>query len=169
VPSSLEIVDLGDEPVQLHRLADAIEAWIQGVQEEKEQAIESLKKEKEDILEQLQFAWYCVTVYENERDEFWAMLEGDKAHIQKEKDQLLAEHTAVKEVMRKSLRSMPGLAQDEDESIEVQVTKLAKAIQQIQTSVTKLELQVVPSTSQEMCDQREEATKRAVERIKILT
>jgi len=32
-----------------------------------------------------------VTSYENEKDEFQAMLEGDKEKIQKEKDQLLIE------------------------------------------------------------------------------
>jgi hypothetical protein len=51
----------------------------------------SLEKEKEEILEKLRVAQYCVTTYENEKDEFWAMLEEDKVKIQREKDQLLAE------------------------------------------------------------------------------
>jgi hypothetical protein len=57
------------------------------------------------------------------------MLEGDKVKIQREKDQLLVEQTAVKEVVRKALRSVPGLAQEEHEAVEVQVTKLTEAIQ----------------------------------------
>jgi DNA-directed RNA polymerase subunit N (RpoN/RPB10) len=69
---------LGDEPAQLRRLADATEARLQRVQEEKEKAIEALKKEKEEVLEKLRVARYCVTAYENEKDEFWAMLEEDK-------------------------------------------------------------------------------------------
>jgi hypothetical protein len=51
-PSSSETIELGDEPTQLRRLADATEARLQKVQEEKEQATEALKKEKEEILEQ---------------------------------------------------------------------------------------------------------------------
>jgi hypothetical protein len=62
------------------------------------------------------------------------------------KGPLLAEKTAVKEVVRKSLRSVPGLAQEEHEAVEVQVTKLVEAIQQLQARVTELELQEVPST-----------------------
>jgi hypothetical protein len=54
--------------------------------------------------------WYYGTTYENEKYEFRVMLEEDKAKIQREKDQLLAEQTAVKEVVSISLRSVPGLA-----------------------------------------------------------
>jgi hypothetical protein len=129
----------------------------------------SLEKEKEEILEQLRVARYCVTAYENEKDEFRVMLEEDKVKIQREKDQLLAEKTAVKEVVSKALRSVSGLAQEEHEAVEVQVMKLVEAIQQLQERVTELEIQVVPSTPQEVRDQREEAAKSAVERIKALT
>jgi hypothetical protein len=52
VPSSLKIVELGDETTILRRLADAIETWLQQVQEEKEQATKSLKQEKEEVMEQ---------------------------------------------------------------------------------------------------------------------
>jgi predicted nucleic acid-binding Zn-ribbon protein len=106
VPSSSQVAELGDEPTQLRRLADVTEARLQRVQEEKEKAIEALKQEKEEVLEKLRVVWYCVTTYENERDEFWAMLEEDKEKIQREKDQLLAEKTAVKEAMNKALHSV---------------------------------------------------------------
>jgi hypothetical protein len=96
------------------------------------------------------------------------MLEEDKEKIQREKDQLLAEQTAVKEVVSRALRSVPGLAQEEHEAVEVQVMKLAEAIQQLQARVTELEIQAVPSTPQEVCDQREEAAKSAVGRIRAL-
>jgi hypothetical protein len=49
------------------------------------------------------------------------------------------------------------------------VTKLTEAIQQLQVRVTELEIQALPKTPQEVCDQREEATKSAVERIRVLT
>jgi len=101
---------LGDEPSQLRRLSDVIEARLQKIQEEKDKATEALKQEKEEVLEQLRVVWYYVTTYENEKDEFRAMLEEDKAKIQREKYQLLADQTAVKEAMNKTLRSVPGLA-----------------------------------------------------------
>jgi hypothetical protein len=51
VPSSAESVELGDEPTQLRRLVDATEARLHRAQEEKEQATEALKQEKEEVLE----------------------------------------------------------------------------------------------------------------------
>jgi hypothetical protein len=63
---------------------------------------------------------------------------------------------------------VPGLAQEEHEVVEVQVMKLVEAIQQLQERVMELELQAVPSTPQEVRDQREEAAKSIVERIRIL-
>ena len=65
---------------------NALEAWLQWVQEEKEKAIESLKKEKEKVLEKLRVVWYYLTMYENKKHEFQAMLKEDKVKIQREKD-----------------------------------------------------------------------------------
>jgi hypothetical protein len=48
------------------------------------------------------------------------------------------------------------------------VGNLVEAIQQLQQRITKLELQAVPSNLQEVKDQREETTRREVERIKAL-
>jgi hypothetical protein len=75
----------------------------------------------------------------------------------------------VKEVVNKSCHSVPGLAQEEHESVEVQVVKLTETIQQLQARITELEIQAVPSTPQEVRDQREEAAKNAVVRIRALT
>jgi hypothetical protein len=161
VPSSAESVELGDEPTQLRRLADATEARLCRVQEEKEQATETLKKEKEEVLEQLQ-------AVQKEKDELRVMFEEDKKKIQKEKDQLLAEKIGVKEAVTRALRSVSGLAQEEEESTEIQVGKLAEAIQQLQARVMELEIQAVSSTLQEVRDQREEAARNAVERIRAL-
>jgi hypothetical protein len=52
-PSLSRVVELGDDPTQLRRCVDAVEARLQKFQEEKEKAIESLKQEKEEVLEQL--------------------------------------------------------------------------------------------------------------------
>jgi hypothetical protein len=73
-PSSSKIVELGDEPSQLRRLADATEARLQRIQEEKEKATEALKQEKEEVLEKLQ-------VVQKEKDEIWAMYEEDNAKM----------------------------------------------------------------------------------------
>jgi hypothetical protein len=80
-------------------------------------------------LEQLRVAWYCVTAYENEKDEFQVMLEEEKEKIKRKKDQLLIEKTIIKEVVRKSLHSLPDLSQEEHEAVEAQVMKLIEAIQ----------------------------------------
>lgn len=129
VPSSSNIAELGDELAQLRRLAYETEAQLHKFQEEKEKAIEALKKEKEEFLEKLRVARYYVTTYENKKYEFQVMLEEEKEKIQREKDQLLAEKTTVKEAVSKELRSVSSLAQEEHESVEIQVMKLAEAIQ----------------------------------------
>ena len=51
--------------------------------------------------------------------------------IQEEKDQLLVEQIAIKEVVTRALHSVLGLAQEEPESTEMQVGKLTEAIQQL--------------------------------------
>jgi hypothetical protein len=50
-PPPTEGAELGDEPAQLRRLADSIEAHLHHVQEEKEQATEALNQEKEEAIE----------------------------------------------------------------------------------------------------------------------
>jgi hypothetical protein len=74
----------------------------------------------------------------------------------------------VKEAVTRALRSVSGLAQIEEDTVESQVEKLVEAIQQLQARVVELELQAVPSTPQEVRDQREETARSTVERIKAL-
>jgi hypothetical protein len=52
--------------------------------------------------------------------------------------------------------------------MEHQVVKLAEAIQQLQQRIEDLELQKIPSTLQDVRDQREATTQSTVERIKAL-
>jgi hypothetical protein len=54
VPLSSGEPELGDEPAQLHRLADAVKARLHHTQEEVEQATQTLKKVQGDIIEQQQ-------------------------------------------------------------------------------------------------------------------
>jgi hypothetical protein len=58
----------------------------------------------------------------------------------------------VKEAVTKSLHFVSGLAQKEEESIEMQVGKLVEAIQYLQVSVTELDIQEESSTPQEVHD-----------------
>jgi hypothetical protein len=45
-------IEVGDDPAQLRRIADETEAFLCHFQEEKEQAKEALKQEKEESIEQ---------------------------------------------------------------------------------------------------------------------
>jgi hypothetical protein len=89
------------------------------------------------------------------------MFEEDNAKVQKEKYQLLTEQNVIKEAVTKELLFLLGLAQEEEESVEIQVGKLIESIQQLQVRVTKFELQAVSSTSKEVRDQREEVSRSA--------
>jgi TolA-binding protein len=48
----------------------------------------------------------------------------------------------------------------EEDPVERQVGKLVEAIQQLQQRIAELELQAVPSTPQEVRDQREETAQK---------
>jgi hypothetical protein len=70
VPIASQIIELGDEPTQLRRLADVTEARLHKVEEEKDKDTEALKQDKDEALEQLQLTWYNVYAYESERESF---------------------------------------------------------------------------------------------------
>jgi hypothetical protein len=56
MPLSSGELELGDEPAQLHRLADVVEAHLHHAQEEEEQATQTLKQVQGDIVEQRRIA-----------------------------------------------------------------------------------------------------------------
>jgi hypothetical protein len=62
-----------------------------------------------------------------------------------------------------------GLVQEEQELVESQVEKLAETLHRFQYRIVELEAQTVPSTPQEVRDQREESAKNIVESIKSLS
>jgi hypothetical protein len=74
------------------------------------------------------------------------MIQKEKSQLQREKEQLFTERATVKEAMKKSYHSMLGLAQEEEELVEVQVVKIAETIQQLQARITELDIQAVTST-----------------------
>jgi hypothetical protein len=86
--------------------------------------------------------------------------------VKQKKEKLLAEHLGVKEAVSKALRSMTGLDQKVEEPVEHQVAQLVEVIQQLQQKITDLELRTVPSTPQDVRDQRESTARSTVERIR---
>jgi NTP pyrophosphatase (non-canonical NTP hydrolase) len=51
VPLSARTSEIGDEPAQIHWIADTVEAHLQREQEETAQAIQALAQAQEDLLE----------------------------------------------------------------------------------------------------------------------
>jgi hypothetical protein len=88
-PPPSEETELGDEPAQLRRIADATEAHLRHVQEEKEQATEALKQVQEEVIEQRRVA-------QQEKDDLQAKFTEDRAQIQQEKEQLLTSRSELK-------------------------------------------------------------------------
>jgi hypothetical protein len=64
---------------------------------------------------------------------------------------------------------MPGLVHEEKESVKSKIVNIAKVIQQLQARIIEFEAQIVPNTSQEVHDQREESTKKKVVIIRSIT
>jgi hypothetical protein len=74
----------------------------------------------------------------------------------------------MEEVVNREFCSVTGLEKKREEPFEHQVMKLAEVIQQLQQRVMELEIQTIPSTPQEVRNQRELNSQSAVERIKTL-
>jgi hypothetical protein len=145
-------IEVGDEPAQLRRLADSTEAHLRRVQEEKEQATEALKQAKEEALEQRR-------VCSKRKMTSRRSLQRIKCRSRRKKNSCSQSRWEFKEAVTRALRSVLGLAQIEEDTVESQVEKLVEAIQQLQARVAELELQAVPSTLQEVRDQREETAR----------
>jgi hypothetical protein len=162
-PLPSEEPELGDEPAQLCRIVDVTEAHLHRAQEEKEQATVALKQEQQEVVEQHRVA-------QQEKDDLHTKFEEERAQVKQEKEQLLAEQLRVKEAVSRALRSVTGLEKKvTEEPVEHQVAQLAEAIQQLQQRITDLELQIVPSTPQDVRDQREATAQSIVERIRAFT
>jgi hypothetical protein len=115
-------LELGDEPAQLHRLADVTEARLHHAQEEIEQATYTLKQVQGVLIEQHQ-------VEEQEKVSLWAKFEEEKTQMQQEKEQLLAKQLEVKEAINRALHPVTGLDPQEEYRVTHQVENLAEAIQ----------------------------------------
>jgi chromosome segregation ATPase len=153
--------ELGDEPAQLHRLADTVEARLRRAQEETEQATQALTQVQGVLVEQRRAA-------EQENISLQAKFDEEKAQMQQGKEQLLAEQLEVKEAVSRALRSVTVLEIKAEDRVTQQVEKLTEAIQQLQQHIADLELRTVPETPQDVRDQREATARSAVERIKSL-
>jgi hypothetical protein len=102
VPLPLGEQELGDEPTQLHRLADATEARLRRAQEEIEQATQALKQVQGVLVEQRRVA-------EQEKISLQTKFDEEKVQMQQEKEQLLTGKLEVKEAVNRALRSVTGL------------------------------------------------------------
>jgi hypothetical protein len=58
-----------------------------------------------------------------------------------------------------------SLVKKEEDLVEHQVAQLAKSIQQLQQRITDIDLQTIPSTPQDVRDQREATSRSIVDRI----
>jgi hypothetical protein len=81
---------------------------------------------------------------------------------------MLVEQVGVKEAISRSLLYVMGLEQKEEYPVEHQVARLVEAIQQLQQRISDLEIQIVPSTPQDVKDPRDATAQSAVERIRAL-
>jgi chromosome segregation ATPase len=152
---------LGDEPTQLHRLAETVEAHLRRAQEETEQATQALTQVQGVLVEQHRAA-------EQENISLQAKFDEEKAQLQQGKEQLLAEQLEVKEAVSRALHSVTVIEIKVEDRVTQQVEKLTEVIQQLQQHIADLELRAVPETPQDVRDQREATARSAVERIKSL-
>jgi predicted nucleic acid-binding Zn-ribbon protein len=88
--------------------------------------------------------------------------------IQQEKEKMLAKQVGVKQAVNGALCSVTGLEKKVKDQVENQVVQLVEAIQQLQQRIADLELQTVPSTSQDVRGQREATARSTNERIRSL-
>jgi hypothetical protein len=81
--------ELGDEPAQIHRLADTVEACLQRSQEETQQATQALTQVQGVLVEKR-------SAIEQENLALQVKFDEEKARLQQEKKQFLAKQLEVK-------------------------------------------------------------------------
>jgi hypothetical protein len=158
-PSTSGTEEPGDEPAQLHQIANKVEARLRRAQEETVQATQALAQAQKDMLEQRSNA-------EQEKLALQAKWEKEKATLQQDREQLLAEKLEVQEWVHRALRSVTLLEVQIEERVPQQVAQLEGVIQQLQQCIADLELRTVPETPQEIRDLREATARSAVDRLK---
>jgi tryptophanyl-tRNA synthetase len=90
---------LGDEPAQLHHLADTVEARLRRAQKETTQSTQDLTQVQGVLVEK------C-SVVEWEKLALQEKFEEEKAQLQQEKEQLLVGQLEVKEMVTRALHSV---------------------------------------------------------------
>jgi hypothetical protein len=153
--------ELGDEPTQLHRIVDTVEAHLRRAQEETTQATQDLAQVQKDLEDHRSTA-------EKEKLTLQEKWDEEKAALQKNKEQLLVEKLEVRERVHSALRSVTVIEVKTEERVPQQVAQLEEVIQQLQQCIADLELRTVPETPQEIRDLREATARSAVGRMKSL-
>jgi hypothetical protein len=98
-PLTVGTPELGDEPAQLHRIADTVEARLRRAQGETTQATQALAQVQKDLEDQRSAAEKENLALQEKWDE-------EKAELQQSKEQLLTEQLEVKERVNRALRSV---------------------------------------------------------------
>jgi hypothetical protein len=160
-PMSAGTSELGDEPAQLHRIADTVEAHFRRAQEETTQATQTLAQVQGDLVEQRSAA-------EQEKLALQAKWDEEKSQLQQRKEQFLAEQLEVKEMVHRALCSVKVLEVETEERVLQQVAQLKEVIQQLQQRIADLELCTMPEAPQDVRDQREATARNAVDKLKSL-
>jgi DNA repair exonuclease SbcCD ATPase subunit len=132
-PLSVGTPELGDEPAQLHRIANTVEARLRRAQEEAQQATQALTQVQGVLVEQCSAA-------EQEKSTLQAKWNEEKAQLQQGKEQLLAEQLEIKEVVNRALRSVTVIEVKNEEKVPQQVAQLEEVIQKLQQCIADLEL-----------------------------
>jgi hypothetical protein len=99
VPLTIGTLEPGDEPAQLHQIADTVEARLRRAQEETTQATQALTQVQGVLMEQRNTS-------ERENIALQEKWDADKVELQKSKEQLLAEKLEIKELVNRALRSV---------------------------------------------------------------
>jgi hypothetical protein len=149
-PLTVGTPEVDDEPAQLHRIADTVEARLRRAQEETTQATQALAQLQKDLLEQRSTTKQEKLALQSKWDE-------EKAQLRTKKEQLLTEQLEVKERVNRALRSVTVVEVQTEEQVPQQVAQLEEVIQKLQQRITDLELRAVPETPQEIRNQREAA------------
>jgi chromosome segregation ATPase len=158
VPLTIGTAGTGDEPTQLHQIAEKVEARLRRAQEDTAQATQDLTQVQSALVEQQSKAKWENLALQAKWDE-------EKSQLQQSKDHLLAEQLEVQERVHKALHSMTVIEVKIEECVPQQVAQLEEVIQNF-SSTSQIWNCTVPKTPQEIRDLREATPHSTVGQLK---
>jgi hypothetical protein len=121
-PLPLGTPKVGDEPAQIHQIADTVEARLPQAQEETTQATLDLVQVQGVLVEQCRDT-------EQEKSALQVKFNEEKAHLQQGKEQFLMKKLKVKEMVNKALRFVTVVEVKVEDQVTKQVSQLEEVIQ----------------------------------------